>query len=316
MLADRFGAERAAWIARALTPTNPRPLDRARRRRRRRFLDLGDPATSDAHARKSGCCRIAGLRRRTPSGAVVAVVHRTRHRPRTWRSVPTSSAAVTIDDEQPAIDDGMRWMVDFDAAEEVGMALRITAARAAAVDVLLVTGVAAEISPTAVHAQLDAHRYTDGLAFMPPARPRTTPRPDAPVPGARSAAGQEFRSRVACPLRGRGQQRGRCDASLRRDGVHAPCRGRRQDDDAAARAMATALWPATWGYFLSQMIGFDGTGLTVAGTRLGSDACAAHLRPGGPLPVLRCRPPAVWRAAGHLARRLDPADRHGRGEIA
>jgi hypothetical protein len=51
--------------------------------------------------------------------------------------------------------------------------------------------------------------------------------------------------------------------------------------------MATALWPATWGYFLSQMVGFDGTGLTPAGRDWARAHALDHLRPGGPLPVLR-----------------------------
>src|SRR5262249_19337157 len=59
-------------------------------------------------------------------------------------------------------------------------------------------------------------------------------------------------------------------------------------EEAAANAMTTALWPVTWGYFLAQMIGFDGTGLTVAGRDWVRAHAIAHVRPGGPLPVLRC----------------------------
>ena len=47
------------------------------------------------------------------------------------------------------------------------------------------------------------------------------------------------------------------------------------------------FWPATWGYFLSQMVGFDGTGLTLAGRDWARHHAVAHLRPGGHLPVLR-----------------------------
>src|SRR5262249_43658315 len=85
---------------------------------------------------------------------------------------PNLDAPVTVDDETPAIDDGMRWMVDFDTAEKVGMALRIRLPPSvSAVDVLLVTGVADGDRSAAVRALLDAHHYSDGLAFLAPATP-------------------------------------------------------------------------------------------------------------------------------------------------
>src|SRR4029077_1932210 len=167
MLAGRFGAERAAWVARALTPANlaSRPTAAPA------FPDLGDPAT------RTRTARVRLLPERWVAtayaqGAVVAVA--------TGRDIPADlaigpdlEAGVTVDDEQPAVDEGMRWMVDFDRAEEVGMALRLTLP-APAVDVLLVAGVAAEDQSGAVAAQLDAHRYTDGLAFLPPGTPTNT----------------------------------------------------------------------------------------------------------------------------------------------
>ena len=75
--------------------------------------------------------------------------------------------------------------------------------------------------------------------------------------------------------------------------------------------MHTALWPATWGYFLSQMLGVGG----VNENPLTDDDIAwlrshfiAHVRAAGPLPAAARRQAAVRGAARHLARRVE-ADR-------
>ena len=51
--------------------------------------------------------------------------------------------------------------------------------------------------------------------------------------------------------------------------------------------MATALWPATWGYYLLNLIGLDGTGLTLDSIAWAREHFIAHVRPFGPLPTLR-----------------------------
>ena len=52
--------------------------------------------------------------------------------------------------------------------------------------------------------------------------------------------------------------------------------------------MNTALWQATWGYFLTNMIGMEGTGLTPETLAWARDHFIAHVRSGGPFPPLRC----------------------------
>ena len=54
------------------------------------------------------------------------------------------------------------------------------------------------------------------------------------------------------------------------------------------RSMNTALWQATWGYFLTNMIGMEGTGLTPETLAWARDHFIAHVRSGGPFPPLRC----------------------------
>jgi hypothetical protein len=180
----------------------------------------------------------------------------------------------------------MRWMIDFDRAEAAGMALRLTLPTPA-VDVLLVAGVADGDRSTALAAQLDAHRYTDGLAFMPPASATNntatgrTPYQE-PDPQHEKSFAREWDSTEATA----GSS---ADLVSKAFGVRSFSRlaSGHDQDDAAARAMATALWPATWGYFFAQMVGFDGTGLTLAGRDWARAHARDHLRPGGPLPVLR-----------------------------
>ena len=67
------------------------------------------------------------------------------------------------------------------------------------------------------------------------------------------------------------------------------------------RSMNTALWQATWGYYLTNMVGMEGTGLTPDGHCLGArpfrDARAQRRAVCGH----SLRQAAVRRAAGDLA---------------
>jgi hypothetical protein len=280
MLADRFGPERAAWVARALTPANlsSRPSGAPQ------FPNLGEPATTTRTPR----VRLLPDRwvATAYAGGVAVAVATGRDIEPDLAIGPDLEADVTIDHEQPAVDAGMRWMIDFDRAEAAGMALRLTLPTPA-VDVLLVAGVADGDRSTALAAQLDAHRYTDGLAFMPPASATNntatgrTPYQE-PDPQHEKSFAREWDSTEATA----GSS---ADLVSKAFGVRSFSRlaSGHDQDDAAARAMATALWPATWGYFFAQMVGFDGTGLTLAGRDWARAHARDHLRPGGPLPVLR-----------------------------
>jgi hypothetical protein len=292
MLAGRFGPERAGWVARALTPTNPanRPTapvaPEAALPKPPAFPNLGQPATT---------ARTAMVRLLPARWIATAYAGRTVVACVTGRDVsqdlaigPDLNAAVTAADDTPAIDAGMRWMIDFATAEKVGMALRIPLpASVGTVDVLLVTGVASGDQSAAVQAQLDAHHYTDGLAFVPQATPTNNTSAgrstyNAPDPRHDQSYVAEW---LSTP-----KPRSNADLVKRAFGVDAFTRltAAMDGDDAPANAMATALWPATWGYFLTQMVGFDGTGLTVAGLDWARSHAVTHLRPAGPLPVLRC----------------------------
>ena len=192
-LADRFDPPRAAWIARALKPLNPedrpanpiaadQPLPKPPR--------FPSPATKAESWTRAPATRVsaepvdrARLQER-PAG-------RKRQRgpiPIRWRPVPIR-LAVSQRRRQSGIDDGMKWMVDFDAAEKVGMGIRakLTSEDAAAgLDFILVMGIKDSLDrPTDWAPQLaelfDAHHYTDGLSFVPQARRPTTRRMRRPV---------------------------------------------------------------------------------------------------------------------------------------
>jgi hypothetical protein len=292
MLAGRVGPERAAWVVRALTPTNPasRPTTPVAPEtalpKPPAFPNLGNPATTT----RTATVRLLPDRwiATAYAGGTVAAFVTGRDIRRDLAIGPDLNAAVTVADDTPAIDGGMRWMVDFATAEQVGMALRIPLHPSVrTVDVLLVTGVAGGDQSAAVRAQLNAHHYTDGLAFVPPATPTNNTSAgrstySAPDPRHDQTYASEWLS-----ARKPGSN---ADLATRAFGVDAftQLAAAMDNEDAGSSAMATALWPVTWGYFLTQMVGFEGTGLTVAGRDWVRSHAIAHLRPGGPLPVLRC----------------------------
>lgn len=280
MLAGRFGVERAGWIARTLTPTNlaTRPG--------------GTPAFPQPPAPDT---RFTPRVRLLPDrwvatayggGAVLGVATSLNVSPELAIGPDFEAdfdANAQVDHEQVAVDQGMRWMIDFEEAEAKGMALRLTVA-ASVVDVLLVTGVANGDRSAAVAAQLDVHRYTDGLAFVAPGSPTNntklgrTPY-EEPDPQFERSFTREWEPPESQPSGAAARAATAFGLPFERlDDV---------SDEPAAQAMATALWPATWGYFLAQMVGFDGTGLTVPAIELARAHALAHVRPSGPLPVLR-----------------------------
>lgn len=143
---------------------------------------------------------------------------------------------------------------------------------------------------------LDAHHYTDGLSFVPPGTPSNNTQ-DAPSgfssadPG--HATSYEAEHRAPAIRSGDGS---RADAlatalGLPSGGPVFSRIGRAADKNLVdARQMNTALWPATWGYFLSQILGVGG----VNENPLTEDDIAwlrGHfidfVRAGGPLPAVR-----------------------------
>ena len=290
-----------------------------------KFPDLGPPATVARTARVrllpprwvATAYAGGGRRRRRHRPRHRA---RPRHRPRPRRAADAGRRRTTPGDRRGHGVDGR--LRPRPRRREWRCACRCRRA-STAVDVLLVTGRRrAATARDALAAQLDAHRYTDGLAFVPPGTPSNNTaaaRSGLPAPDPRHAASwaAEWGARAGRA----GQRRRPRGARLRRRRLR-PAAGRpRHGDEAVARAMATALWPATWGYFLSQMIGFEG-GLTPAGRDWVRGPRRRPPAPGRPAAGAALRPPALRPLAGDVARRLDARRRacarwdRGRGGAA
>jgi hypothetical protein len=306
-LADRFDPPRAAWIARALRPRNPgdrpagpiapdQPLPKP--------VQFPAPATKDEAWTRAPRTRVLpsrwfvlGYRN---GRLVVNVQGATIPDPLATGPDPSPSAGV----DEAGVDDGMRWIVDFDAAERVGMGIRATMTpglAAAGLDFLLVLGIKDAPGGTANGAPLlaellDAHHYSDGLSFVPPGMP-TNNTQEAPSgfssrdPGHEASYAAERSPPAVAP--GDGSNADVLSAAL---GLAEAAPALANVPDAAAkqqldaRHMNRALWPATWGYFLSQMMsGFQPFSPTLTAEDIGwvRQHFIDYVRAAGPLPALR-----------------------------
>ena len=205
--------------------------------------------------------------------------------------------------DQLAVDAGMKWMIDFDEAEAKGMALRITVppdALSAGLDRLVVFGVATSVGGGVAAGSLanllDAHHYTDGLEFLQFGAP-TNNTDDRRAAASRDDAGhtRSFANEVASdPARLTAQSNAvRVGAVLGLSAATvAAVLGRigsaYEQHDLHMRSMNVALWQVGWGYYLTNMAGFDGTGLTPGLLTWARSHFVSYLRSGGPYPVLRC----------------------------
>lgn len=178
-------------------------------------------------------------------------------------SVGEDQVAVEADADSPS-PPGTEWMVDFEAAEEVGMGLRVRLAALAGFDPdrgferLSVVGVKGSMdatqTPDAVADLLDAHHYTVGTEFVS----QGTPSSNHEEAAAMLRADDPLDSMaVECvpPLVDRGD---RSDGDLlsralaidRGDDRHVFANVERADatEQRNARHVNSALWPATLGY--------------------------------------------------------------------
>ena len=172
---------------------------------------------------------------------------------------------------------GLAWLWDFTTAEQAGMALRVTLDQPR-LDRVLVFGVRGALDADGTQAALaDLLGARDDLRFVAPGEATNeigaaAAPPAAPAPGAPgAAAGPRLASALGLPA-----------ASF------AALAGADRDEESVARAMNAALWPATWGYYLSHRLGRDGVpGVAAPDVERGRRAFVDHVRAFGPLPTLR-----------------------------
>ena len=177
---------------------------------------------------------------------------------------PSTAPPTPLTDPAQAIDPGMRWLIDFDAAVQVGMGIRVrlTADIVAlgGLSRLIVLGVKAgldqEASPGRLAALFDAHHYTRGIEFTPPGTPtNNTPGVSRPAgdPGfARSFLNERGPALFTPGSGANGEVAATALGTPFTTFSHVAHAG--DDDQVAARQMHAALWPATVGYFLSQRL--------------------------------------------------------------
>ena len=148
-LAERFDPARAGWIARATRPENAtaRPAEAVADTEPPRVLPtFGTVQLTERHVptRRPPAARGLdgdGVRGWAGGGGRdrPADHRRPGGRARRRRAAGAPGLDGDDDDEVAAVDTAMHWLVDFDTAEDIGMALRLPVA--GPVDLLLVTGV-------------------------------------------------------------------------------------------------------------------------------------------------------------------------------
>ena len=301
-LAGQFGAARAAWVAQALTPTNlPSTFGPKSAALVPQFPDtpLQDAAWSSAACAAALPKRWLAVGRR--GGATLF---------RKWTTPVVTRLDLTpapLDDTTPLADDALplqdsaRWMVDFDAAERAGMALRIVAADlpspdalAGGLDRLVVLGVASGLTPTqgtaALRTLMGAHLHTDGLSALRAGTPTNVSRAStagaAPDAAALTAALDPEKRPSATAYNGSGG-----DRLWRALGFGATAKdvlsavpGATGIDAVTAGHLSNALWESTLGAWLVDFLAPLVDDTAAAALR---DHARKHLVPGGPLPALR-----------------------------
>ena len=248
-LAAAYTPQRAAWIARALTPTN---------------LGSADPApTFPSPATRASSWQQPAVATALPDAWTVLLYSGSNVATYTSSPVvPPLAVSLTPGDgafpDGLPVDAGMRWLVDFDAAVAAGMALRIPLAadaRRSGFDRIIVFGTSSADAP--LGPLLDAHHYTDGLAFVPQGGP-TNNTTDGPSIYSRKDPNFDtsFDVERGATLDADANSDGALAASLL--GVPAETFAHVRFADGTGtrngRDMLAALWPATLGYFMDQMM--------------------------------------------------------------
>ena len=265
------GARRAAWIRHSTTPSTAAPgLKRAPWTRAATAAALPDRFMFLAYR---GGARIA-----MEVGEPVL------------RPVAVGPDPSVQEGTGPAgLDEGTRWMVEFEEAERRGMAVRMFLRPGnARIDRLLAVGVAASLTPTQAATELDrllgVHRFTDGLGLLGAGTPTNVSRTPAAPPVDDLLARERDTPPTAAP-KGAATDAARLAGAL---GVSAEHLGRSAGAGATgepdARAMLAALWPGTLGFYLGEML--SGSVNPEEAEALRTHA-VAWVRPRGPLPTLR-----------------------------
>lgn len=293
-LVRTYRSPRAAWIARQTTPSNlsARPAAPIANG----AAQVPAPVFPTPAMRASGWDRAATAALLPDAWTVVVQAGSATSTHRGTKIVP--DLAVSLDPGAagafPAgstVDAGMQWMTDFDVAVTAGMALRIpldAPTRQSGYDALYVYGFRSEPDSSGALASLfDAHHYTDGLAIVPQGTP-TNNTPDAPSGWNIDDADATYAIEIgSVPAAGPQSDAARLSSAL---GFAAPASTFDRVANGASDGvrngadMVIALWPATLGYFLQQMMSPVFSSAQIAAARLWA---IENIVPRGPLPAIR-----------------------------
>ena len=279
-LVNRYGPERAAWIATATAAGAEDPG-------RRDDMWTRAPRTA-VLPNRWWALGYYGTNRILAEGQPIAD-------PLATGPNPDPNAPVAAEPNALALDEDAMWLIDFEKAVRAGMALRISlpAGARGGLDRLIVLGVNASISAAEsaerLRSLLEAHHYTRGLALVPPGTPtnNTAAMPSGFARERDAAASHLIEREKALARAGDG-----CggDSVARTLGVpvgvfeHVEHADRPADD---ARHMNTALWRATVGYFLEHLMSEKGDSISASALDQARRHFIDHVRCGGPFPALR-----------------------------
>lgn len=290
-LVSRYSAPRAAWIALASSQGSPAARASSWTRAAQALL----PDTWIVRAYQGG-------------NTFTATVSNVR-RPLALTVSPTPGPQITLSDAL-TIDAALEWTMHFDAAVAAGMAVEIDltkpdhpvpgaappTAASQPVDVVVagVVDQAPDAGAAQLHALLDAQHYTRGIGFPAPgtatsntdAGPAEYPTPD---PGGAHSFTVERQAPLAVPGDGSDGDRfaaafGLVPTAGEKAAAVEHVDGAAHVQEANARAMNGAMWPATLGYFMQQMMAPK---FSAADIEFARQYFLANVRPGGPLPALR-----------------------------
>jgi hypothetical protein len=297
-LCAAVGPARAAWVARAVTPTN--------------LTALGQPVApvfAPTQLRPSSWSRAARAVA-LPERWVVIGKRGGREVCRTWTNTVSGTLDVTttpdlgatpVADDALALQASARWLVDFEEAEHAGMAVRISPSAitdgqplSLGFDRLFAFGVDWTLTPEQAADSLrqlfSSHVYTDGLSVITPGTPTNvtaTARPGAPPSDAALAAALDPEHHLpASSLRGTGAERlwrGLGITTAPDDPLTAIPGAATHEQDVASQ-LANALWEATLGSFLTDFLTPVFPDSRTAQVR---DHVRRWLFPAGPFPALR-----------------------------
>jgi hypothetical protein len=184
------------------------------------------------------------------------------------------------------------WMLDFNAAEQAGMAIRIPPQppTATGYDELFVIGVKGSLPPAEASRRIEelfeGHHYARGFGFARLGTPtKNTSESRSPHPAPDPGGTHSFPIERGLPLNA---AEGNGTAFTRALGI-APAVTEHIEhasltEQANARAMTAALWPATLGYFLRQMLDPLFSPAEVEEIR---EHVVSYVHGRGPLPAIR-----------------------------